>query len=242
MKRILIITATLLLSLSFSMTVLAVPQKMADGRIFDPEYYAANNPDVVKVFGTKTSRLYQHYKQYGLKEGRKAYENEAACPAKAQTSDKQEGYMEQAKLFYDQHYDEMMGEIARINELRSSLGKTQLVADDTLMELACYRAYECATENFISHSYPDGVDCLDVSAPLYGLTCYVGENLCSFYYTCDNAPDPSVCEYIRTQDPFTSLKASPSHYENMIYGKWKKVGVGVAKSNGWWMYVMLFTK
>jgi uncharacterized protein YkwD len=47
---------------------------MADGTIFDPDYYAKNNPDVVKVFGKKTSALYKHYTLYGKAEGRAPYE------------------------------------------------------------------------------------------------------------------------------------------------------------------------
>ena len=53
--------------------VIAAPKQMPDGTVFDAQYYAASNPDVVKVFGTSESMLYQHYVSYGEKEGRRPY-------------------------------------------------------------------------------------------------------------------------------------------------------------------------
>ena len=46
---------------------------MSDGGLFDPKYYADKNPDVVKVYGKADKALYQHYLDYGKKEGRKPY-------------------------------------------------------------------------------------------------------------------------------------------------------------------------
>jgi uncharacterized protein YkwD len=43
---------------------------MYDGQAFDPEYYAQQNPDVVKAFGTDKNALYAHYQHYGKSEGR----------------------------------------------------------------------------------------------------------------------------------------------------------------------------
>jgi hypothetical protein len=39
-------------------------------RIFDADYYAAQNPDVVRVFGSEPAALYRHFIRYGLREGR----------------------------------------------------------------------------------------------------------------------------------------------------------------------------
>lgn len=50
----------------------AAPKKMADGTIFDAEYYANTYPDVKAALGTNETVLYQHYKNYGRAEGRKA--------------------------------------------------------------------------------------------------------------------------------------------------------------------------
>ena len=61
----------LIVSLVFeTATAFAAPRVMADGGVFDSEYYAETNPDVVAVFGTSESALYSHYKGWGEKEGR----------------------------------------------------------------------------------------------------------------------------------------------------------------------------
>lgn len=55
--------------------VLNIYQKAkAGGRYFDPDYYAANNPDVVEALGDKPWVLYYHYREYGVDEGRLPYE------------------------------------------------------------------------------------------------------------------------------------------------------------------------
>ncbi len=55
------------------LSALAAPETMPDGGIFDAEYYAQNNPDVVAAFGTDTNMLYKHYLLAGRAEGRKPY-------------------------------------------------------------------------------------------------------------------------------------------------------------------------
>ena len=58
---------------------------MKDKALFDATFYANAYPDVVAVFGTSESKLYNHYKKYGKKEGRLAFEgqvvNATAPPA-----------------------------------------------------------------------------------------------------------------------------------------------------------------
>ncbi|MCR5303967.1 MAG: hypothetical protein K6E33_05330 [Lachnospiraceae bacterium] len=45
--------------------------KMPNGAVFDANYYAAAYPDVVKAIGSKDpKKLYNHYMNYGIKEGR----------------------------------------------------------------------------------------------------------------------------------------------------------------------------
>ena len=71
MKKQLITCLTVLtLSMASSMSVLAVPEVMPDGGVFDTEYYAQNNPDVVQAIGTDKNALYYHYVNYGKTEGR----------------------------------------------------------------------------------------------------------------------------------------------------------------------------
>lgn len=45
----------------------------ANAGTFDPEYYAANNPDVTAVYGYADYALYYHYAAYGGNEGRVPY-------------------------------------------------------------------------------------------------------------------------------------------------------------------------
>ena len=61
---------------------------MKDKTLFDPTFYAATYPDVVAVFGNNETKLYNHYKKYGKKEGRMAFEGQvvnATAPPKVQT-------------------------------------------------------------------------------------------------------------------------------------------------------------
>lgn len=72
-KRIILSLLIGTLTLTSAMPVFAAPKQMADGTVFDAEYYAANNPDVVAVLGIDETMLYNHYMNFGIKEGRKPY-------------------------------------------------------------------------------------------------------------------------------------------------------------------------
>ena len=85
-KGILSVTLASAFIASSCMTVCAAPQAMPDGGMFDAQYYAQSNPDVVAVFGADENMLYQHYVLYGKQEGRMATEPgatviESAAPA-----------------------------------------------------------------------------------------------------------------------------------------------------------------
>ncbi len=67
------------------LTVLAAPQTMPDGTVFDAEYYAQSNPDVVAVLGTDAGVLYQHYVNFGKKEGRLPYAKSSVATTNAAT-------------------------------------------------------------------------------------------------------------------------------------------------------------
>jgi hypothetical protein len=56
-----------------SLPALAAPVQMEDGTMFDAEYYAATNPDVVAAVGTSAAALWAHYKAFGRNEGRLPY-------------------------------------------------------------------------------------------------------------------------------------------------------------------------
>ncbi len=70
-KKFLLVTASVLV-LGNSMTAFAAPEIMADGTLFDAEYYAQANPDVATVYGTDKNALFQHYTMFGKSEGRTA--------------------------------------------------------------------------------------------------------------------------------------------------------------------------
>ncbi len=70
-------------------TVFAAPKYMSDGSVFDPEYYAISNPDVVNVFGLSEEGLWKHYRNWGRKEKRWAYDEVAYQVLLAQLSNAQ---------------------------------------------------------------------------------------------------------------------------------------------------------
>ena len=78
-KLLLSASAFLISVLAYAQVATAAPVKMADGNLFDPEYYAASNPDVVSIFGTDPNFLYLHYVVCGQAEGRLPYANGAAA-------------------------------------------------------------------------------------------------------------------------------------------------------------------
>ena len=77
-KSIVAFVAALTMVLGAPVISHAAPQTMPDGGLFDAEYYAAKNPDVVAAMGTDASMLYTHYVLFGKIEGRLPYEGQAA--------------------------------------------------------------------------------------------------------------------------------------------------------------------
>ena len=63
-------TLCLLLTLVALMACIPASASAASVDIFDAEYYAAHNPDVVNALGRSESALRGHYNQYGKREGR----------------------------------------------------------------------------------------------------------------------------------------------------------------------------
>ncbi|MDE7030348.1 MAG: hypothetical protein K2P63_10310 [Lachnospiraceae bacterium] len=78
MKKKLMLSVAAAAILSSSTTVSAAPQYMADGGIFDPQWYLEQNPDVAAswVAGTSADALYMHYTMHGAGEGRKPFDEE----------------------------------------------------------------------------------------------------------------------------------------------------------------------
>lgn len=72
-KRLLATVAALVLTCSMAMPVSAASSVMPDGYMFDAEFYAANYPDAVAMYGTDTNKLYAHYRIYGINKGYQPY-------------------------------------------------------------------------------------------------------------------------------------------------------------------------
>ena len=72
-KRLIMALMIGVMTLTYAMPAFAAPKQMADGNVFDAEYYATNNSDVVAVVGAKEATLYKHYVEYGKREGRIPY-------------------------------------------------------------------------------------------------------------------------------------------------------------------------
>lgn len=62
------VAVTIAMTASMPVTALAAPAN------FNAAYYAAHNPDAVKVFGNDPAKLFEHFIIYGLSEGRTPYE------------------------------------------------------------------------------------------------------------------------------------------------------------------------
>ena len=78
MKKIFLLSVTIVILFVFpifcQLLVHAAPITTSDGQVFDAEYYAQNNLDVVTAFGTDFQSLYQHFILFGAKEGRIPYD------------------------------------------------------------------------------------------------------------------------------------------------------------------------
>lgn len=77
MKRFLSIVMTAALISGMALNAFAALEILpGSNTVFDPEYYAEQNPDVVEAVGTDTTALYNHYVNSGKSEGRAAYDKE----------------------------------------------------------------------------------------------------------------------------------------------------------------------
>lgn len=85
-KKFVMIIAFVLTLAGECMMTYAAPETMADGTIFDADYYAENNPDVVAALGAGKDALYQHYVNFGKAEGRKPCADESYAEAAGSSS------------------------------------------------------------------------------------------------------------------------------------------------------------
>lgn len=71
--------------------------------VFDAAYYANRYPDLRAAFGTDAAKLLNHFKQYGMREGRQAKSTFNVTVYKARYSDLQEAFGDDLQKYYE-HY------------------------------------------------------------------------------------------------------------------------------------------
>ena len=107
--------------------------------------------------------------------------------------------------------------LTRINSLRASQGVSPLSMDASLCVLADTRSVEAATK--WSHTRPNGMDGCD----MIPANKWRGENLSYVVFGGFGYSEQEQQEAAEVM--FRNLVASPSHYDNMIFGQFTKIGI-----------------
>ncbi len=118
--------------------------------------------------------------------------------------------------------DERTGEVndkllSEINSLRASKGLGELKMDSTLVSIAGTRSEE-ASEKW-SHERPNGEQGID----MIDSTRWRGENLSYVVYPGYEGSEKEQDKVVEKM--FDSLVASPTHYDNMVFGNFTKIGI-----------------
>ena len=118
--------------------------------------------------------------------------------------------------------DERTGEVndkllSEINSLRASKGLGALKMDSTLVSIAGTRSEE-ASEKW-SHERPNGEQGID----MIDSTRWRGENLSYVVYPGYEGSEKEQDKVVEKM--FDSLVASPTHYDNMVFGNFTKIGI-----------------
>lgn len=162
-KLVMMTLASCLLASTFSLTVCAEPVEVEAGVIFDAEYYAETNPDVVNALGDDEDVLYEHYKLYGAKEGRQPYEPttskedlEKAKKTKKVKKVKTKKKLDEEKIEYSNNYkgykywvkygiyddEKIDAEFRTLNDYRKSIGLPEFKVNKKLNKAAAMMALE----------------------------------------------------------------------------------------------------
>lgn len=116
------------------------------------------------------------------------------------------------------------------NATRAEVGAAALTLDPAISEVAQVHAIDMATRNFFDHTNPDGESPFDRMRNAGISFGYAGENI-AWYPSAESA----VAGWIN----------SPGHYNNMVNTHYRKIGIGVHKTDpdspGNFYYVQLFT-
>lgn len=71
--------------------------------VFDPSYYAKRYSDLRAVYGTNAAQLFEHFKAYGMREGRQAIDTFNVTVYKAKYTDLQKAFGNDLPAYY-KHY------------------------------------------------------------------------------------------------------------------------------------------
>ncbi len=108
--------------------------------------------------------------------------------------------------------------LSSINGLRASLGLQALSMDSSLVSIANIRSQEASSK--WSHTRPNGTQGADMIPP----DKWRGENLSYVTGTEDVAEASKIM--------FDNLVASPTHYDNMVFNQFTKIGISSYVENG----------
>ena len=121
-------------------------------------------------------------------------------------------------------YDEAYAVLAGLNELRRSLGLTELIMDGPLLASAMQRAAEIAI--YYDHNRPDGQNCFTAFPPGYTI---LGENI--------------AIGQVNAASVMTDWENSRGHYLNMTSERFERAGIGCFyQEDGTKSWVQLFSK
>ena len=113
--------------------------------------------------------------------------------------------------------------LAKINALRASQGLAALTIDPSLTSIAEIRADEASVK--WSHTRPNGAQGVDMISS----DKWRGENLSYVNYP---GYTGSADEQNESADiMFDSLVASPTHYDNMVFDQFTKIGIATSVKN-----------
>lgn len=107
--------------------------------------------------------------------------------------------------------------LSDINQLRASQGLPALSIDAELTKIAAIRAQEASV--VWSHTRPNGTQGIGLISPKK----WRGENLAYVQSNDFNLSNESQLAAERLM--YANLKASPTHYANMVFGNFTKIGI-----------------
>ncbi len=201
-------------------TTSKTPPKNAnpDKEWVDFDYTEENGQTADYKYGTKVTEVYQYFI---LKYSDNTEEKVPAGVSYKLDSSNYNGttnsLLKEATEVVDSNINTQNEMLKYVNEYRAEVGVEPLVVDRNLSIAATVRAMEIAYGNKFSHTRPDGRECYSIYDELGIHASAEAENL-----TAGSASAKSAAQNWRN---------SNTHYTNMIYSGFTKIGIGYFKEN-----------